>query len=224
MDWERPLTFGVLGFAIWLSSAATCAWFLIIQSQRYSRAPLSQAEARICPAHTERPCPDTFLASWILEPQTTPPPKPCCSQATLLLTLFGGVCFWVFLFVFPLLLFFAIGIMFYFWWCFHISSYFSNTPVSFQIYFIFYSLLLFSFLSFSIFLVSYCGMWISVQGPGLGWAPVVRALSLKHWLTSDPGNINWSEVSQRSTSQHWDSFQLITFLNTSAGNLRPKNL
>ena len=38
-----------VGFAIWLSSAEAYAWFLIIQNQRYSRAPLSQAEARICP-------------------------------------------------------------------------------------------------------------------------------------------------------------------------------
>ena len=61
-----------------------------------------------------------------------------------------------------------------------------------------------------------------MQDLGLGaWgqaeAPVVGALSPNHWTNRElqtPGNIHWSEVSQRSSSQHQDPAPLPNSLQT----------
>ena len=136
------------------------------------------------PLHTQNhPCPDT---SGIMNPEPRPHPhlRPATHrQHFSWLIVLEGVCFLGFLlvcFCFTLVCYWD---SVYFWLFFHISSYFSNTPVSFQIYFIFFYLCYCSpFLLFSIFLCAIlCGMWdISSRARDWGWAPVVGVLSLKH--------------------------------------------
>ena len=99
-------------------------------------------------------------------------------------------------------------------------SSFNYSFISPNIFFIF--LVLFCFLFFDIVLLLvfflssfylfyfYCatklaGSWF--PGWRSGRAPVVGALSPNHWTNREPqtpGNVSWSEASQRSSSQHQD--------------------
>ena len=77
---------------------------------------------------------------------------------------------------------------------------------------LFYFLFLVTLLLLFFFLFSFFAMLCSLQdlgpqGRGWAWAPVVGAPSPNHWINREPqtpGNINRSEVSQRSSSRHQD--------------------
>ena len=78
---------------------------------------------------------------------------------------------------------------------------FSNLPVSFLIYFIFYYLSLSSTFLFFSFI-----SWCAIQDlDSWAWAPVVGGPSPKCWINRDTQtsrNTIWSEVSWRATSKH----------------------
>lgn len=181
MDWERPLTFGVLGLPSDFPQLQPVLDFSSSKVKRYSEPLWARLRARICPCTQNDLLPRHF--SGIMDPEPRPRPLSPAAHRALLLALFWRGLFFGFFVCFPLLLFFAIGIMFYFWWCFHISSYFSNTPVSSRFILFFYSLLLFSFsLILSIFLcVILCGMW-DLSSRARDWAELLWwGHSLKHW-------------------------------------------
>ena len=142
------------------------------------------------PLHTQNhPCPDT---SGIMNPEPRPHPhlRPATHrQHFFWLIVLEGVGFLGFLlvcFCFTLVCYWD---SVYFWLFFHISSYFSNTPVSFQIYFIFFIFVIVLLFSCSLFFfVPFCvACGISVQGPGTGAEPLWWGyLVWNTRLTSDP--------------------------------------
>ena len=102
--------------------------------------------------------------------------------------------FFLFFFLSPL----AIGVWFY------PSGFFFSSSSSLLLFchcFLFSFSLLFSFSTPH-------GLWdLGSCASDQAWAPEAGALSPNCWNNREhqvPGNINWSEVSQRSTSQHQD--------------------
>ena len=69
---------------------------------------------------------------------------------------------------------------------------------------LFFTLLWFSFFFFA----TPCGLqYLGSRAGGQAEAPAVGAPSPNHWTNREPqspGNIHWSEVSRRSSSQHQD--------------------
>ena len=101
--------------------------------------------------------------------------------------------------------------------CFNYSFIFPNIFFIFLILFVFYSLILYcSFLSFFLFLFLFFFSFFTVprklwdlgsQARGWAQAPVVGVPSPNYWINREPQtprNINWSEASWRSSSQHQD--------------------
>ena len=75
-------------------------------------------------------------------------------------------------------------------------------------FFLFFVILLLLFVCSLPFFPTPCGLQdLGSQAGGHVWAPVVGVLSPNRWTNREsqtPGNINRSEVSQRSSSQHQD--------------------
>ena len=133
----------------------------------------------------------------------------------------------------PFLPFFCCGFILSCCSCFNYSFIFPNIFFIFLILFcfLFFDIVLLFFLSFFFFFVFTAPQSLrdlGSQAGGRARAPVVGGPSPNHWTKRDPqapGNINRSEVSQRSSPQHQDprpsSIQLPE--NSSARRLRPNN-